>query len=302
VETKETDEGCRRLSDRADVSYITRKWLDVAYASLSPAQQLDIYLPESGEGPFPVILFIHGGAFAMGDKRDGQIESYLRGLQRGYAVVGVNYRLSGEAIFPAGLRDVRAAIRRLRAHGAMYRLDGSRIAACGESSGANYAAMIGVTDGVPLFDDPALADPGLPANVQAVVDWFGPTDFLKMDEQLAASGLGPCAHSRPDSPESLYLGAPLGEVPERVRLANPMTYISDRMPPILIQHGALDAVVPFQQSVGFARAIEERVGLGRYELDVLENAGHADPMFRTDENMARVFTFIDRHLRPSYPS
>ena len=122
----------------ADVSHVRRKWLDVTYAPTSAAQRLDIYLPDEGDGPFPVIFYTHGGAFAIGDKRDLHLLPYLRGLERGYAVVSVNYRLSGEAIFPAGLQDAKAAIRWLRAHGGEYGLDASRIAACGGSSGANY--------------------------------------------------------------------------------------------------------------------------------------------------------------------
>src|SRR5512137_2443883 len=102
----------------ADVSHILRKWLDLPYASLSPAQELDIYLPDEGAGPFPVIFYIHGGAFALGDKRNIEVLPYLHGLAHGYAVVSVNYRLSGEAVFPAGLQDVKAAIRWVRAHGA----------------------------------------------------------------------------------------------------------------------------------------------------------------------------------------
>ncbi len=284
------------LMPDADVSHISRKWLDVPYATTSPAQRLDIYLPERGEGPFPVILFIHGGAFMMGDKRDFQISSFLGGLERGYAVVGINYRLSGEAVFPAGLQDVKAAVRWLRARAGTYLLDQGRIAACGESSGANFAAMIGATEGVALFDDSRLGDLGPSAGVQAVVDWFGPTDFLKMDEQLAAGGLGPCDHGGPDSPESRYLGAPIGNVPQKVQLANPMTYVDDRMPPTLIQHGALDAVVPFQQSVELAQVIEERAGSDRCELDIIGHAVHADQTFRSADNMARVFAFLDRHL------
>jgi hypothetical protein len=95
----------------ADVSHISRKWLDMPYAPTSAAQRLDIYLPDQGGGPLPVLFVIHGGAFEIGDKRDINLPPYLRGLERGYAVVSVNYRLSGEAIFPAGPQDVRAAIR-----------------------------------------------------------------------------------------------------------------------------------------------------------------------------------------------
>ena len=101
---------------QADVSHIRRKWLDLPYASISESQKLDIYLPHKGDGPFPVILHLHGGAFAIGDKRDIHVLPILQGLQRGYAVVSANYRLSGEAVFPAGLQDIKAAIRWLRAN------------------------------------------------------------------------------------------------------------------------------------------------------------------------------------------
>jgi len=281
----------------ADVSYVSRKWLDIPYADLSPAQALDLYLPETGDGPFPVVLHIHGGAFAIGDKRDVHVGVWLRGLERGYAVASLNYRLSGEAVFPAGLQDVKAAIRWLRAHAGDYGLDAGRIAACGGSSGANYAAMMGVTADADIFDDPRLGNAECPSEVNAVVDWFGPTDFLKMDEQLAENGLGPSDHSQADSPESRYLGARVTEVPEKVRLASPMTYVHEGMAPILIQHGSADCLVPVQQSLEFARVIEERVGPDRFELDIFEGAGHDDPVFDTPKNLTRVFDFIDRHLK-----
>jgi acetyl esterase/lipase len=281
----------------ADVSHVRRKWLDVPFAGLSPAQQLDVYLPEEGDGPFPVILHIHGGAFAIGSKRDIHVNTWLRGLERGYAVVGVGYRLSGEAVFPAGLQDVKAAVRWIRAHGGEYGLDADRVAACGGSSGANYAAMLGVTANVETFDDPRLGNAERSSEVNVVIDWFGPTDFLKMDEQLAENGLGPSDHSDAESPESRYLGARITEVPEKVRLASPMTYVHGGMAPILIQHGSADCLVPVQQSLEFARVIEERVGLDRFELDIFEGAGHDDPVFETEENLNRVFAFIDRYLK-----
>jgi acetyl esterase/lipase len=281
----------------ADVSHVARKWLDIPYAHTSPAQQLDIYLPETDDGPFPVLLSIHGGAFAVGDKRDMQILPFLRSLSRGYGVVSVNYRLSGEAIFPAGLQDVKAAIRWLRVHGLEYSLDAGRIVAWGGSSGANYAAMVAVTAGEILFDDPALGNGKHACDVQVAVDWFGPTDFLAMDEQLAENGLGPADHNEAISPESRYLGARITEIPDRVRLASPMTYVGEHMAPVLIQHGLADNLVPFQQSVQLAEAIEARVGAERFELDLFDGAGHADPAFETDQNLERVFDFIARRLK-----
>lgn len=281
----------------ADVSHIRRKWLDIAYANTSQAQRLDLYLPEEGEGPFPVIVHIHGGGFAIGDKRDIHLLPLLRGLDRGYAVASVNYRLSGEAIFPAGLQDVKAAIRWLRANSEQYHLDGERIVAWGGSAGGYYAAMLCLTAHVADLEDLSLGNPKIPCHVQAAVDWFGPTDFLKMDEQLAESGLGPCDHSEADSPESRYMGAKITEIPEQVRRASPITYVHADMPPILIQHGRMDNMVPVQQSIMLVQKLEQCVSHDRFEFDILENAGHGDPLFETDENMNRVFQFIDRYLK-----
>jgi dipeptidyl aminopeptidase/acylaminoacyl peptidase len=118
-----------------------------------------------------------------------------------------------------------------------------------------------------------------------------------MDEQLDENGLGPSDHGKADSPESRYLGANLSDVPLLVELANPMTYIHKHMPPILIQHGRLDTMVPVQQSMIFADKLEKYAGNDRFEFDILEGAGHGDMLFETDENMARVFTFLDRTLK-----
>lgn len=281
----------------ADVSHIRRKWLDIPYASLSPSQNLDIYLPDDGVGSFPVILYLHGGAFSIGDKRDIYVLNILKSIKRGYALVSVNYRLSGEATFPAGIQDVKAAIRWVRANSEQYQLDASRVAVWGCSSGANYAAMICLTDNVSELEDLSLGNPEHPCNVQVAVDWFGPTDFLKMDEQLEENGFDTAYHGKPDSPESRYLGAKISDVPLKVELANPMTYVHEHMPPILIQHGRLDDLVPVQQSIIFVEKLEKYVSPDRFKFDIIEGAGHADPLFETDENMERVFLFLDKYLK-----
>ena len=289
------DEGSTH-TPKADVSSILRKWLDLPYADRSLSQKLDLFLPDEGDGPFPVLLHIHGGAFATGDKRDIHLLPYLKGLARGYAVASVNYRLSGEAVFPAGLQDIKAAIRWLRANAVRFNLDPRRFAACGGSSGGNYVAMVVLTAGVADFDDPSLGNLEYPCDVQAGVDQFGPTDFMRMDEQLAESRLGPGGHSQADSPESRYLGAKITDVPDLVRRANPMTYIHEGMPPLLIQHGRVDHLVPYQQSLIFAEALGRQVPRDRFELDILDGADHGDPAFETDENLERVFCFLEKHL------
>jgi acetyl esterase/lipase len=288
------------LPPLADTSHIKWKFLDVAYAALSPAQKLDIYLPESGFGPFPVIVSIHGGAFMGCDKADAQVMPMLEGLPRGYAVVAINYRLSGEAKFPALVQDAKAAIRWIRANAARFGFDPQRIAAWGSSAGGYQASMLGVTAGVPELEDLNLGNPDQPSDIQAAVVWYGPTDFLKMDEQLTALGMPPPAgmeHNSADSPESLLLGQQITNIPERVRAANPETYIHPNAPPFFIQHGTRDAVVPALQAVNFAARLEKVVGEKKVQLELLDGAEHADQAFETNDNVQKILAFLDEHLK-----
>ncbi len=284
----------------ATTDHVKRKLFDIAYATVSPAQKLDIYWPENGDGPFPVIVSIHGGAFMGGDKRDVQITPMLNGLQRNYCVVGLNYRMSGEAKFPALVHDVKAAIRWIRANAKTYLFDPNSIATWGGSAGGYQSLMAGVSARIPELEDPSLGYADQPCHVQAVVDWFGPTDFLKMDEQLAESGLAPTeeeTHNGANSPESLLLGRKITEAPALVRAANPETYIHRNVPPFLIQHGTKDDTVPHQQSVNFAQKVRDACGSDRVVLELIDGARHGDPKFDTPKNVKKVLDFLDQHLK-----
>ena len=238
----------------ADVSHIRRKWLDLPYAGISPAQKLDIYLPAEGDGPFPVVLHIHGGGFDIGDKRDIHLMPFLQGLERGYAVVSVNYRLSGEAIFPAGLQDIKAAIRWLRANGEQYHLDGNRIAAWGGSAGGYYAAMICLTANVARAGG---SEPGQSRDVRAMSrpPWtgLGRPIFSRWTNSLPRAAWAPVITAKPIRPNRGIWEPRITEIPEKVRRANPITYVHADMPPILIQHGRMDAMVPVQQSMSLGQ-------------------------------------------------
>jgi acetyl esterase/lipase len=280
--------------------HLRRRYLDIPYAHLSLSERLDIYLPNVGEGPFPVILSIHGGAFMGCDKSDVHVQPMLEGLERGYAVVALNYRLSWEATFPALIQDVKAALRWLRGNANLYYLDPGRIAAWGGSAGGYLSTMLGVSAGIPELEDLSLGYPDQPCNVQAVVDWYGPTNFLKMDEQLTASGLAPMEgteHSGENSPESWLLGCKITEVPELVEAANPETYIRENAAPFLIQHGVADPVVPVQQSIGLAENLKRICGDDRVVLELFDEFEHADRRFDSPVNVSRVLDFIDQHLK-----
>jgi acetyl esterase/lipase len=285
---------------KVNTANIKRKWLDVEYAAKSQSQKLDIYLPDEGDGPFPVILSIHGGAFKSGDKGDGQVAPMLKGLKRGYAVVSVNYRLSGEAIFPAQIYDVKAAIRWIRANAKQYKLNPDRIAAWGGSAGGHLSSLAGPSGNVKELEDLSQGNADKSSRVQAVVDWFGPTDFLKMDEELRESRVkNPQVHSVPDSPESELIGRNLTDAPDLVEKANPETYITPDDPPFFIQHGLIDHLVPYQQSVNLARKLEQVIGKEKVILELLPETDHGGPNYQTEQNINKVFLFLDKILKES---
>jgi len=289
---------CTPKTSQEDAVTTQPKWADIAYSTQSPAQKLDIYLPENGDGPFPVIVSIHGGAFMAGDKRDDQVKPMLEGLKRGYAVVSVNYRLSGEAKFPAQIFDIKAAVRWIRANAQQYTLNPDKIAAWGGSAGGHLSALLGTSGDVKELEDLTMGNETQSSRVIAVVDWFGPTDFLKMDTQLAESEVNdPQIHSTPDSPESLLIGANLTDAPQLVKLVNPETYITPDDPPFLIQHGLIDNLVPYQQSAILAAKLAEDLGEEKSTLELFQDTGHGGKSFTTEQNLNKVFAFLDKYLK-----
>lgn len=294
----------------ADTSYIKNKQLGISYGSQSKTQTLDIYFPnEQSSQAYPVIILFHGGGFMMGNSRGKDLEgAILSSVQHGYAVVSVNYRLSGEAAFPAAINDAKAAVRWVKAHASEYHFNGDKIAVWGGSAGGNIAAMIGTTAKLPYLgqnDNPENMQ--YSSAVQAVVDWFGPLDFLSMDKQFEDSGMinrkvpgGAEATSAADSPESKYLGKQITLDPQWTKQADPGSYIHDieaaTAPYFLIQHGTNDNFVPIQQSVNFANALKKKLGEDKVKIILLEGAGHGTPEFNSKENLDKVHEFLSKVL------
>ncbi len=278
----------------ADSSFIRSKLYDLPYAAQSAAQKLDLYFPNEGEGPFPLVVYFHGGGFFMRDKRDDQCQSFLQLTRRGFAVASCNYRLTGEAPFPACVYDAKAAVRFLRANAAKYNLDPARFAAAGQSAGGYLAAMLAATGGRPILEDYLSGDPDSSSAVQACIDRFGPTDFALAGEQLRANGFEPFRFANTDEPVGVkFFGIRGREVPAAYKaIANPAGYVTDRMPPTLIQHGRLDHLVAWQQSALLHARICEVCGESRACFDIFEEADHDDPLFNTDGNVERMYRFL----------
>jgi len=289
-------------SDMVDVSGVKRKWLDVPYASESPSQVLDIYLPEEGDGPFPTYVFIHGGAFIAGDKQDVQFLLAVDGVNRGYAVVSVEYRKGFESKAPCALYDVKAAIRFLRAHAKEYRLDPDRFALGGDSAGAYYAVFAAATAGIPAFDGPDPILPRVSGKVQAVVAQCGCYDvllFAPPPEVEAAAPKEFVPGTIPMNLMTIYIGANPRLFPDLAALLNPLTYIAEGFPPTLVQVGKADAVVPCTESEQLAAVIGERCGKDNVRFEAFEGWNHCalnhivTPDWFMKANMDRVFGFLD---------
>ncbi|WP_221029063.1 alpha/beta hydrolase fold domain-containing protein [Actomonas aquatica] len=254
-------------------------------------QVLDLYLPESAEGPVPLFVWIHGGAWRAGNK-DGVPPLRQGFVGQGYAVASLNYRLSQHATFPAQIEDCKAAIRWLRAHAADYGIDPDHVAVGGSSAGGHLAALVGTSGDVTAFDVGAHLDES--SRVQAVVDYFGPTDFTQMDAHALPDS--PIVHDDPASPESVLIGGAIQDPAnyEKVQAANSITYVTSDDPPFLIIHGDADPVVAHHQSELLHAA------LGKLELPshfvTVEGGGHGRG-FPGDKLVPIVSAFLDLHLR-----
>lgn len=223
---------------------------DLVYALVDGRElALDMYWHPGAGAPEPVVVWIHGGAWMMGDK--SWIPPTLPLLSVGFAMASIDYRLSQEAIFPAQIEDCKAAIRWLRANAARYNLDPDRVGAWGESAGGHLAALLGAAGDVVAWDRLS-GDQACSSRVQAVCDWFGPSDLLQMGAMK--SGFD---HNAADAPEALLIGGPVQENRQQAMQANPITYITSETPPFLIIHGERDDVVPVGQSELLHRALVE---------------------------------------------
>jgi acetyl esterase/lipase len=254
-------------------------------ATKDPRQSLDMYLPKSpkSDKPLPVVVNIHGGAFRMGDKNMGVREIVALVASGDYAAVSINYRLSGQAIWPAQIHDCKAAIRWVRASAQKYNFDPENIGVIGGSAGGHLVAMLGTSGGALALEGNVGPYKGTSSKVKCVVDQFGPSDLLAMGG----------SHDSPESPESQLIGGAVQENKETAREASPITYVTRDDPPFLILHGTADPLVPFNQSERLSRTLKE-AGVDCLFVPVT-GAGHGG--FRSPEIPKRIRQFFDKNLR-----
>jgi acetyl esterase/lipase len=258
---------------------------DLTYAKLKNDRslKLDLYVPKDAPEKLPLIVWIHGGGWSKGSKTRA-IAAPLS--TKGYVVASVEYRLSGEAHFPAQIEDCKAAIRWLRANAKTYHIDPEKVGAWGASAGGHLVALIGTTGDKSAWDVGDHLDQS--SRVQAVCDFFGPADFTKIPAQSAKA----------DGPVSQLLGGSVSEKSDAAREASPISHISRDDPPFLICHGTEDRLVPLKQSVSFYEALTQ--GGVQATLVKVERGGHG---FRGDTDPSpadvekQVRAFFDEQLK-----
>ena len=249
--------------------------------------KLDLYLPEDRSEPVPVVVFVHGGGWKNGSRKSGEkTAAWLTG--HGIAVASIDYRLTDVARWPAQIDDCYAAVRWVRQHAGEYRLDGNHIGAWGTSAGGHLVALMGTRK--------FAGKETLSSRVQAVCDWFGPSELLTMPPNNVGDGRS--AEDVANSNGAKLLGATVRDVPELARDASGIDHVTADDPPFLIMHGDKDPGVPLEQSRKLhAKLVHAGVSS---RLHPVKDAGHGGKEFATAESRSLVANFFKRTLQPEW--
>jgi acetyl esterase/lipase len=261
----------------------SKSWKDLNYVGdTMEYHRLDIYLPEVIKSTYPVVISIYGSAWFGNNLKGSDLSTIGKALlDAGFAVVTPNHRSSFDAKFPAQIQDIKAVVRFIRANAETYQIDTSFIGITGSSSGGHLAVLTGTsgfvkqyTVGSTTFDieGDIGSYTGFSSSVNAVVDWFGPTDFLVMDS--CGSSLN---HNAANSPESSLIGGSIQNNKDKCTLANPITYVDENDPPFLILHGDADPLVPHCESELLFNALQNANVSSQYVL--VPGAQHGTGMF-----------------------
>ncbi|MFG0333150.1 MAG: alpha/beta hydrolase fold domain-containing protein [Maioricimonas sp. JB049] len=260
---------------------------DLTYATVgNAALRLDLYRPAAAEQP-PLIVWIHGGAWRAGSKQRMPL-GWL--VKKGYAVASIDYRLSPVARFPAQIHDCKAAIRFLRAKQKEYGYNADHIAVAGSSAGGHLAALVGVTNGHPSLEGTIGAHLEQSSNVAAIIDWYGPTNFMTILQQSTPHGLSVRVPAL-----QLLIGDRPENVPDPARLASPVFHVDEADPPLLILHGDQDPQVPINQSHELQARYKQH-GLP-VQFEVVHGGAHGGELFFDAPRRKLVEDFLDEHLR-----
>ena len=267
-----------------DLSFCDYTW-DIPFGEDSSRQCVDIYTPKGQQGPFPTIIYVHGGGWFAGDRKDKGLGNALFFIEHGFAVAAIGYRLMDEAVYPAQQEDLAAGLAKVTELAEQFHLNMDRL------------GIVGGSAGTPLGMALALSDP----RFKAVCMTSSILDFASITRQLQALNLPRSAHfGYPEqdwSVDALLLGNAVQAVPKRANALCARLHVHPDMPHCLLFHGTRDNVTPFLQDVEFAEAAAACTGdNGRVTVELAPGEGHnIKGDFMPQRKQMRI-DFMKKHL------
>lgn len=263
---------------------------DIVYAEVDgELLKLDLFVPPGAKSP-PLVVWIHGGGWRAGSRKNPRLQGVT---EHGYALASISYRFTDKALFPAQIHDCKGAVRWLRAHADKYGYNADNIAVAGSSAGGHLALLMGVSAAVKELEGDIGGHLDQSSAVQAVIDYFGPSDFV-----LRGKTQPERAYTTKSGSYALLGGLRDGKLkPQMELLASPANYVTNNDPPLLIFHGNEDKTVLLDQSERIAALYKESRLEAR--LVVLDKAGHGGKQFFTEEHFQTAKAFLEKHLHKS---
>ncbi|KAA5540732.1 alpha/beta hydrolase [Roseiconus nitratireducens] len=252
---------------------------DIEYAKIGDRSlRLDLYRPRSGQDKTPLIVWVHGGAWRSGSKKSVPVKHWL---EHDFTIASVDYRLSGEAKFPAQIHDIKAAIRFLRSRADDFGIDSERVAVAGSSAGGHLAALVGVSNGVTDLEGTVGQCQDFRSDVGATVSFYGASNLQSILSQSTQHGLSVRVPAL-----QLLLGGQPDDVPDLAQLASPVIHVDPSDPPLWLIHGDADPQMPIEQSVEL-ESVYRKHNLS-VEFTVIAGGKHGGEKFYTDQNLSRL--------------
>lgn len=288
------------------------------YSEVSENDYLDLYVPDSDE-PMPLIVMVHGGGFVFNDSQSRQAQLMYRYFRdHGYACASINYRLAQEAAFPAGVEDVKSAIRFLRANAEKYGYDPERFAIWGESAGGYLSVICGASNDEEFNSVPFIGEDEnnpVSSEVQVILNYYGCMEFgtqaadykeLKIPKVVQwASGLwltDAIKDTGYNDVESYWMRKDVNTLTQEEKdIYSPLYYIQknftpENSPSVLIWHGDADLSVPYLQSERLNELLTEQIGADKVEYKLFHNYKHAADQLYSDENLGILKEYLDTKL------
>jgi acetyl esterase/lipase len=256
---------------------------DIEYARVNGhSLRLDIYSPKKSAGKLPVVVWLHGGGWNMGDKNFCPIGFMA---EKNLAIVSVDYRLDTIAIFPAQLDDCKGAIRWLRANADKLNLDADHIGIFGVSAGGHLGLLLATTAGNSKMEGDVGGNLNFSSTVQCVCAFYPPTELNRLVPD-------PKWRARPDGLAAKLIGGAIGENVDKAIAASPLTYVDKNCAPVFLMHGGADELVPPEQSQIFYDALL-KVGV-EAQLEIIPGKGHG--IIAPPPVAEKIYSFYNRHL------